>query len=120
MNIPNWVLVLFGLFGLGFMLLGPNDVPLWNLVILCAVLLIAAGILGAIWYLAKSLMIEAGLVRRETISEAMNAAGHDGRPRTFVLKDGSRYSGMFRDPNGHIIVTDIQPRSVVAVEYPEG
>lgn len=59
----------------------------------------------------------------ETISEAMERAGRDGRPRTFVLKDGSRYSGRIHlglsaELRGG--ATDIKPADVVKVEYPEG
>lgn len=54
MNIPNWVLVLFGLFGLGFMLLGP-ELPIWNLAILCGVVLLAYAILSVIGSLAREL-----------------------------------------------------------------
>jgi hypothetical protein len=46
MNIPGWALFLFAFFGMGFVLLGP-ELPLWNLVILCAVVLAICGMVAA-------------------------------------------------------------------------
>ena len=55
----------------------------------------------------------------ETVEQALKRAGKDGRPRNFILKDGSIYSGQVYQGPGTGGATDVNIHTVERVEYPE-